>query len=885
VSFHETPHSGYPDEPYEIPPQLEYVHRAIADRSCSVLSLDVFDTVLWRRVPRPTDLFELLGARLRHLGHSPGWLTDATFRAMRVTAENEARARSHTGEVSLFEIWQAMPLETFDPASLDDLVQEEVELERAVTVVDLDIAAVLRHAVKEDLPVVLVSDTYFTERQLTYLLDRVELEPVSDLRLFCSHRHGTHKAAGLWEIVLRDLGRSPEQVLHVGDNELADHTTPSELGIRTVPYRRGDTGFAEVLRRAGESLDPGAPVDPHLDPEQGDFGLTGLRVATLRHAPPAASRTGAAWRYGGTVLGPVLTGFAEWVASRAHRAGVPVVWCPMREGELLATLVNRAAVARGWNVSARPVWLSRQVTSIASLDCFDPDSVREFVRRGYRLTVGQLLTGLRLRPGDVPSVADLLGVPLDQRDTADRLARALTEAPHLTNRLAGTVISARERLLRSLRDLGALDRPELYLVDLGWGGTIQFHLDQVLRQARTGVRPVGLYLATDERSTKVYRAGLRAEGYLGQAGHPRALVRALSRSPEVLEQCVGADCGSVVDFADDGTPILGPRIGTDAQHAERSAVQDGIMAFQRRWNRYVRAAEGNWPDLLDGARGRLGAILGAALRVPTPEEAAVFGGWRHEDNFGSEVVTPILAEELVPAIPYLSPPVLDELDMRDAFWPALLAASDTRLHAAVDAVHRGVLAPSVFEPAGEPFETRLRYRVPPDEWHDGPGQRVRINHNGLSFVRLNVTADELTDVSLAIPGRPAIVRVDWIEAVVQVAGSPHPQLLRFDTADDFAGLTFAECNWLGGTMVEFHAPHSALWLPLAARAGAPVTAARISIAFAMLPQPWSNLPHQLPPAPMVLRLIGRAREEYRHRGPAGLAAGAARVAVRRLGGR
>src|SRR4051812_42948708 len=78
-------------------PLLEDVHRIIADRSCSVLTLDIFDTVLWRRVPRPTDVFGILGARLRAAGLCPEWVSDAMFRQMRVKAEAKARDREELG--------------------------------------------------------------------------------------------------------------------------------------------------------------------------------------------------------------------------------------------------------------------------------------------------------------------------------------------------------------------------------------------------------------------------------------------------------------------------------------------------------------------------------------------------------------------------------------------------------------------------------------------------------------------------------------------------------------------------------------------------------------------------------------------------------------------
>ena len=48
------------------------------------------------------------------------------------------------------------------------------------------------------------------------------------------------------------------------------------------------------------------------------------------------------WEYGAASLGPAFTGFAEWVHHRAADAGVSKAFCLMREGELLAGLVNGA---------------------------------------------------------------------------------------------------------------------------------------------------------------------------------------------------------------------------------------------------------------------------------------------------------------------------------------------------------------------------------------------------------------------------------------------------------------------------------------------------------------------------------------------------------------
>ena len=91
----------------------------------------------------------------------------------------------------------------------------------------------------------------------------------------------------------------------------------------------------------------------------------------MRTAPDDMARAvTTAWRYGAAVVGPVLTGFAEWVVDNAEQNGTDVVWCPMREGELLSALINNAARARGRKVEARPLWLALKSGNFGGRDFF-----------------------------------------------------------------------------------------------------------------------------------------------------------------------------------------------------------------------------------------------------------------------------------------------------------------------------------------------------------------------------------------------------------------------------------------------------------------------------------------------------------------------------------
>jgi hypothetical protein len=329
--------------------------------------------------------------------------------------------------------------------------------------------------------------------------------------------------------------------------------------------------------------------------------------------------------------------------------------------------------------------------------------------------------------------------------------------------------------------------------------------------------------------------------------------------------------------------VLGPYSDGPSQEVERRSVQEGIFTFQRQWNRYAETDEA-WPTLTGAARERLATILVAAIKQPTTAEATVFGNWQHEDNFGSAAVTNVLPSDIVPAIPYMSPNDLLDLNMRDAFWPALISASDIRLGAAARALAAGSIDPAMFETSDEPSDTTLKLQTEDGHWHDGPRRRVRINHNGLSFARFDFGSrdGDVTTLSLAVPGRPALVRIDWIEVKAIKAGSAQPEIVRWDGPEDFAGLIHAGCTWLGGSMFEFEFDDAAIWLPITARTGGPVSSGQVTVAFAMLPKSRTGLGRQLPPAARLVRMSNRIREEYKMRGPVGLATSAMRITARQL---
>lgn len=857
----------------------------IEDGGVSVVSFDVFDTLLWRRVPRPTDTFVILGKQLLDAGLLRSWVDPLAFRRLRIAAEKRARSnRKKTGggvEVNLDEIWSCLPKSVVLPEHRDRAAELEYRVERDLTQPDLDVAEFAAFAKERGCHLIIVSNTYFPNDRMARFLARPGLEMLHKATMFASCSFGVGKGDGLWKVVLQDLGVAPGRVLHVGDNEPADVDAPSELGIRTVLYPQASAAVDKIFAR--ENLTPEEPKAPAevVDPTCGDLGLTRLRakVANRVESTSLSSDAAVSWEYGASVLGPVLTGFAEWVHRRTLEAGASTAWCMMREGAFLADLVQASADRHAKGVSAKPIWLSRQVTARAALDRVDEKSLRKMLVRRIRPTVGQFVEQLGLSANQLPHLPAPASASMDVPSVADDVISYLEEDEASRAVILTEAAAARRRLLGYLEATwGSADEP-IVLVDLGWGGTIQRQLRDVFHIAGLPLTTVGLYLATNEVAAERVLDGAEISGYLTSLGEPERDIYDINRSPEVIEQSCLATLGSVVDFDTSRNPVLDGSIPAQEQVVSKLLVQDGVRAFQREWLRYD-AAIPDWPSLDGSERTYLRNVLRTSVVSPTSDEARVFGAWAHEDNFGADTREYVVPPRLVPFVPYLSPLDLVEMTMEDALWPlGLAAAHDPGLARAALAIQAEQLPPDVFE---SQHSDKTSFFVDVESGFVAASEKpLRVNHNGLSFGSFRASQPGTKGVLFVPCHGHALIRIDWIELDLRDHSGAPPTTIRIDREDQFAGFAYSGCRWLTNNLVLSFTDQPGIRIPLPRVVGH--VEGRVGFAVMSTPNPVNvNEVPGVDASAKVMRVLARARQEREAGGAGAIAKGALRKARGRL---
>lgn len=591
--------------PHEMPHALERGPDGV-----KVLSLDCFDTLLWRDCHAPTDVF--------------AGLSEVTL-PQRIVGEKHARKAEavmvRRSEVALPAIYaQAMPnagAEARDRAIADELCLEAQACYAFTPTVEL-----MRAAKARGLRVIIVSDTYLDAQQLHDLIRDAAGEEVAALidRVFASSDHGLSKSQGLLAKVLKAMKCQPSEVLHIGDNRRADFDGARALGIPGLHLVQFSAEAKERLRleRCCQQLAG--------DVRDGVRGLMPHRPLIALEEPQTEDTAEA---LGLCVLGPVFTAFDQWLRHEAttleDRAEGKVHWLFMLRDGHLPHIVHQSG---GEAESTARVEISRFAAIAASLTSRDA-YLKQFALEA-NLNPPTLARQMLF---DESEIAAIVGEPhseVERVEASKRLRNELLRGQRQKLTMRRARVRA-ERLIAHVRK--AVDPQPgdvLMLVDLGYNGSAQDRIDAILAEA-FDVHVAGRYLLLREMAV----SGLDKKGLIDARHCDSEFLEALSGNVAVIEQLATCALGSTIDYTEDGEPIRTDSAMKGVQSEVRERVQAGCL-------RYARAADA--PPVLrredfHAERGQREAAVGALTRfmfLPTARELAVLRSFQHDVNLGSD---------------------------------------------------------------------------------------------------------------------------------------------------------------------------------------------------------------------------------------------------------
>ena len=201
--------------------------KRMADRleTYDVISFDVFDTLILRKVAEPADVFYALQEKFDY----------PDFRRVRIEAEQQARRKRHAQfgdyEVSFEEIWAEAERMTGIDAALGMRVEFETEIQFAAG--NPYFQKVIADLVRRGKRMIVCSDMYLGKERIRELLLHCGYPEFSAYYVSCDYRKSKYDGS-LYDVIRRE---SAARIIQVGDDPGSDVRQAHRKGFASLHYQ------------------------------------------------------------------------------------------------------------------------------------------------------------------------------------------------------------------------------------------------------------------------------------------------------------------------------------------------------------------------------------------------------------------------------------------------------------------------------------------------------------------------------------------------------------------------------------------------------------------------------------------------------------------------
>lgn len=307
-----------------------------------IVSFDIFDTLLIRKVEKPEDIFALMEVELEAIG----------FSAARKYAEKRCRLSLNKEDVSLEDIYKFIPIRYRSLIRMEREYEQRM-LERNPLVYELYLTSL-----RQGKRIIAVSDMYLDSHFLESVLKREGYTKID--KIFVSNEIGGTKWTGkIFPKVEENLGVNSEAILHVGDNYQSDilKAKASNWKVFRVPQIHARI---KSTRKKYSAISEGLSSSIH-------------NSLVCRY-----KGCGNIWHeYGYMLGGPLVLSFLFWIIRRAEMTGTDHLAFVGRDGWVLKEIYDKYLKRR--DISSSYVYLPRIISLAATLHYNGCPSYLEYI--------------------------------------------------------------------------------------------------------------------------------------------------------------------------------------------------------------------------------------------------------------------------------------------------------------------------------------------------------------------------------------------------------------------------------------------------------------------------------------------------------------------------
>lgn len=494
-----------------------------------IISFDIFDTLITRKVINPSVILELLETYVNEKYH----IED--FKNLRVNAEYNVRVDKHfENDCSIDEIYQKLS-ETLKLSDeiIDDIKNKEINLELDYIIPRKDVLEVfnvLKDAHKE---IILISDMYLTSPIISKMLKKCGYDGWS--KLLVSSETGLRKDnATIWEYYFDKIVKN-KSAIHVGDNEQSDIQQLCDMAKPFYHMMQGKkmyhlTNYFDYMKMNIDKF----TIDDKI--------VQGLIINKCLYNSPFKYHKNQFditnfYDFGYTMLAPIILKYFIFLQKNLEENKYDKVLFLAREGHYLQKIYHDFCKNCNLKEYKNTYFLtSRRSTSVACIK--DINDAKEILATGFEGKMNNLFK-------------NRLGV--DDKNISDKFIKISEDKAEVFKTLEDNFDKYLDQFKEESNNYKKYCRKEfskkdkVAVVDLGYSGTIQYYLMKLTDNLIDG------YYFTLSDNVKPEKIGGKCYGCFDSKKEP--LEKNIFLFSMILETFLTAPYGQLIKFDKDGNPI------------------------------------------------------------------------------------------------------------------------------------------------------------------------------------------------------------------------------------------------------------------------------------------------------------------------------------------
>lgn len=578
-----------------------------------VVSFDIFDTLAFRKVANPKEIFKQVGKKkiVKNIFGSAN-----IFRLARIEAEKSARKKySRYEEITLRQIYEQLPL---NEKQINKILKLEIQQEYKNLYINPHIKRWIDLAINSGKQIIFISDMYLNSKQIEYLVfSKLHLQ-TKRFKLFVSNEHQATKATGkLFDIVLKRLQISGNAVLHVGDNAYSDVEMAISKNIETLLYNH-DSYTQEMLE-----------LEAHYMAKYLNLANSQRKLASI-HNPYTSQKQRFFFNFGASVFGPILWKFSHWIIGIAQERGITQINCIMREGKLFKKCIDKLKSGVNTNL----VYASRKSTFLPSIDIHS----NRFDFHHYRkLSIGDFyeLFHLPITNDFVKTHKNLLfnrSISMQQGQNSLQQI-VIDDFMSRKDQISKEIKKAKSSFIDYLKSINY--HANSITLDFGGSGTVLRNIENIVSSQQKH-KINALFYIHESGIQKL--SGSHFISFLSPDDFDTKKIELIRRSHEIIEALFNGDNATTLDYKKERngiSPVLAAK-NLDSNDTAK-AFREGIeMFFDLALATKLKPKSFSLKDILN--------ILTRVIELPHPQEALYLGNLYQEESFSDKTSKPIINE-------------------------------------------------------------------------------------------------------------------------------------------------------------------------------------------------------------------------------------------------